>query len=62
MTPVARPAPCASAGADGALYRRRWKSATGAASESKGKKTAMTLDARWLRDCAPNEKPGAIVK
>lgn len=32
------------------------------ASESAGKKTAMTLDAKWLRDCAPNEKPGAIVK
>ncbi|MBP9142869.1 MAG: DUF3617 family protein [Thermoanaerobaculia bacterium] len=31
-------------------------------SESAGKTTAMTLDAKWLRDCAPNEKPGAIVK
>lgn len=32
------------------------------ASESEGKKTAMTLDAKWLRDCGPNDKPGAIVK
>lgn len=32
------------------------------ASESEGKKTAMTIDARWLRECGPNEKPGAIVK
>jgi len=32
------------------------------ASESEGKKTSMTLDAKWLRDCGPNEKPGAIVK
>lgn len=32
------------------------------ASESEGKKTAMTIDAKWLRECGPNEKPGAIVK
>lgn len=31
------------------------------ASESEGKKTVMTLDASGLRDCGPNEKPGAIV-
>lgn len=31
-------------------------------SESAGKKTAMTLDAKWLRACGPNDKPGAIVK
>lgn len=32
------------------------------ASESEGKKTAMTLDATWLRACGPNDKPGAIVE
>ncbi len=29
---------------------------------SDGKKNTMTLDARWLRPCGPNEKPGAMVR
>lgn len=32
------------------------------ASESGGQKTAMTIDAKWLRACGPHDKPGAIVK
>ena len=32
------------------------------ASESGGEKTSMTIDAKWLRACGPNDKPGAIVK
>ena len=27
-----------------------------------GTKSTMTLDARWLRPCGPNDEPGSIVK
>lgn len=30
--------------------------------DAEGTKSTMTLEARWLRPCGPNEKPGAIVR